>query len=46
MRKKYTIKKPSSIEKKERKRNPIKPINLGNLDYLGKPANHANLIKR
>ena len=42
MRKKYTIKKPSSIKKK----NPIKPINWDNLNYLDKPANHVNLIKR
>jgi len=35
---------PSSIIK--RKKAPPKPVNWGNLDYLIKLANHANLIKR
>jgi hypothetical protein len=31
---------------KKKKSTPPKPVNRGNLDYLIKLANHANLIKR
>jgi hypothetical protein len=42
MRKKIDYKKKSSSIKK--KDNPTKLINRGNLGYLGKLVNHANLI--
>ena len=44
MRKKSKLKKKSCSIKK--KKHPTKPINEGNLSYLGKFTNHTNVIER
>ena len=47
MRKKYTvIKSQEQFKKNKIKDSQANPYNQGNLNYLTKPANHANLIER